>query len=412
MTGGRAPGQRDSCGPAQRAVTRLAMTWLAAATLLSAAAVAGFVTTTAGARGPARPGAQRPARVSASSGTPTVWLCRPGAAADPCVSSLTTSVVQASGATRVVQSQADLSPPYDCFYVYPTVSKQKSANANLEVQKTEVAAAIYEASRFSTVCRVWAPMYRQVTLAELAAHPDLDVPAAATATAYLSLRSGFEDYLEHDNVGRPLIFIGHSQGAAMLILLLERLVDDDPTLRDRLVLAVILGGNVEVKTGSLTGGSFSHIPLCDRSGEAGCVIAYSTFPGAPPAGSLFGRPGQGVSLQSGQTARTGLQVACVNPAALGGGAAPLDSYFPPQGGVSTPWVEYPGLYTARCEHSDGATWLQVAKATGASDHRPVVTEIDGPDWGFHPYDASLALGNLVTDVAAAEASWSKESRSG
>lgn len=411
MVGGAAPWQRNGRGSARRAAARMAVTRLAGA-LLSAAAVAGFVVTQAGAGEPARPGAHRPARVSASSRTPAVWLCRPGAAADPCVSSLTTTVVRASGATSVVQSEADSSSRYDCFYVYPTVSRQNAANANLKVQKTEVAAAIYEASRFSAVCRVWAPVYRQVTLAGLAAHPDLDIPAADTATAYQSLRSGFEDYLAHDNDGRPLIFIGHSQGAAMLILLLERLVDDDPTLRDRLVLAVILGGNVEVKVGSLVGGSFSHIPLCDRSGEAGCVIAYSTFPDAPPAGSLFGRPGQGVSLQSGQKARTGLQVACVNPAALGGSAAPLDSYFPPEGGVSTPWVEYPGLYTARCEHGDGATWLQVAKATGASDHRPVVTEVDGPDWGFHPYDLNLALGNLVTDVAAAEASWSKEPRSG
>ncbi|MGO9456596.1 MAG: DUF3089 domain-containing protein [Acidimicrobiales bacterium] len=352
------------------------------------------------------------AQGAATSATATVWLCQPGAADDPCASSLTTTVVQASGAIKEVSTQDDNSSPFDCFYVYPTVSKQKTTNADLKVQRPEIDAAVYEASRFSTVCKVWAPMYRQVTLAGLAAHLDLDLPPSATDTAFDSLQSAFEDYLAHDNDGRPIVFIGHSQGAAMLILLLKRLVDDNPTLRNRTVLAIILGGNVEVKTGSEVGGSFSHIPVCDSNGEAGCVIAYSTFPGTPPMGSLFGRPGRGVSLQSGQTARTGLQVACVNPAAVGGGTAPLDSYFPPTSGVSTPWVEYPDLYTARCEHGDGATWLEVKKAEGGTDHRPVVSEVNGPDWGYHPFDVNLGLGNLVTDVAAAEATWSRGSNSG
>ncbi len=147
----------------------------------------------------------------------------------------------------------------------------------------------------------------------------------------------------------------------------------------------------------------------DPSGEPekGCVIAYSSFPGEPPAASLFGRPGQGVSLMAGQTAKADLQVVCVNPAAIGGGSASLLSYFPSEGLEATPWVEFPKLYGATCESAGGATWLQVAKISGASDHRPVVTETEGPDWGYHVADVNLALGNLVPDVAAAEGSWSK-----
>ena len=110
---------------------------------------------------------------------------------------------------------------------------------------------------------------------------------------------------------------------------------------------------------------------------------------------------------SGQTAKTGLQVVCVNPAAIGGGSAPLAPFFPSNGKEPTPWVKFPNLYSAHCESAGGATWLQVSKASGPSDHRPVVTETDGPDWGYHVADVNLALGNLVADAAAAEASWSK-----
>jgi hypothetical protein len=54
--------------------------------------------------------------------------------------------------------------------------------------------------------------------------------------------------------------------------------------------------------------------------------------------------------------------------------------------------------------------LQVTKVSATSDHRQVVTEVDGADWGYHPYDVNLALGNLVADTAAAEAAWSRGER--
>jgi hypothetical protein len=328
---------------------------------------------------------------------------------DPCASNLATTVVQASGAHSVVTAEPDTGSNFDCFYVYPTVSGESSPNADLRVQKAETDAAIAQASRFSTVCRVWAPMYRQVTLVGLVSG-GIDSTSPSVVVAYDSIRAGFENYLEHFNDGRPIIFIGHSQGAAMTIMLLQRFVDNDASLRGRLVLAIILGSNVVVRTGSLTGGSFSHLPACTRTGEHGCVIASSSFPGKPPAASFFARPGQGVSLMSGQTRTRGLQVVCTNPADLGGGSAPLEPLFPSEGLEQTPWVEFPGLYSGACESEGGATWLEVAKSSGASDHRPVVTETDGPDWGFHPYDVNLALGNLVADAAAAEASWSKDHR--
>ncbi len=324
---------------------------------------------------------------------------------DPCTASLTTTVITASGARTVQSATPATRSPFDCFYVYPTVSTESTANADLRVQPAETQVAEAQASRFSTVCRVWAPMYRQLTLAGLAKGLTGSLPPSALVTAYDSIRAGFEDYLAHDNDGRPIVVIGHSQGSAMLILLLEHLVDDVPALRNRLVMAVILGGNVEVATGKLVGGSFAHIPACDRLGESGCVLAYSSFPSEPPPAALFGRPGTGVSLQSGQTRTTGLQVLCTNPAALSGGSGTLLSYFPSQGKLATPWVAFPGLYRASCEGAGGATWLDVVKATGSSDLRPLVFESEGPDWGYHTVDVNLALGNLVADVAAAERGW-------
>ena len=414
------PSWSAASGPGHRHLRRRPAT--ARGALLRTGAVGALVALVVGTLGPVGLGAPAAALTvphhatyssALSTGSAgTVWLCRPGLPADPCTSSLQTTVVQASGATSVVNASVNVASKFDCFYVYPTVSREKMLNADLRIQNSETNMAIEQASRFSSVCRVWAPVYRQFTtffLKSLVGKGLSKATDLATLeTAYDSLKSGFEDYLAHYNDGRPIIFIGHSQGASLLIALLKQFVDNNSALRSRVVLAIIPGGNVVVPKGSLEGGSFSHVPVCSAAGEAGCVIAYSSFPGQPPAASLFGRPGQGMSLLSGQTATTGVQVVCVNPAAIGGGSGVLDPFFPTaKYDGSTPWVEYPRLYGARCESAGGATWLQVTKISGASDQRPVVTEELGPDWGYHLDDVNLALGNLVADTAAAETSWLK-----
>ncbi|HEY7946067.1 MAG TPA: DUF3089 domain-containing protein, partial [Acidimicrobiales bacterium] len=148
----------------------------------------------------------------------TVWLCAPGLRHDPCAAALDATSLSAHGATSVSVAAGGTAPAFDCFYVYPTVSTEPMDNADLTVQPAESAAAVAQASRFSQVCRVWAPMYRQRTESSLA--KGLGSDPTADAVAYASVLSAWKDYLAHDNDGHPVIFIGHSQGAAMLIRLL------------------------------------------------------------------------------------------------------------------------------------------------------------------------------------------------
>jgi Protein of unknown function (DUF3089) len=347
------------------------------------------------------------AAAAAAGSSGTVWLCRPGQANDPCTTSLKTTVVPGQGARTEEDPQPAVDSPFDCFYVYPTVSTETTDNSDLRVQAAETAAAVAQAAPFSPDCRIWAPMYRQRTVSSLLRDPG---DPSIDLVAYRSLLAAWEDYLTHDNDGRPVVFIGHSQGATVLIRLLRAEVDNEPALRARMVSAIILGGNVVVPTGATVGATFAHIPLCASAAEDRCVIAYSTFPSQPPAGAYFGRPGQGVSLLAGQTTSAGLQVACVNPASLGGGTGALLPEFPsvasePQPRVATPWVSYPGLYSATCRTGDGASWLDVAVVAPPSDSRPRASESLGPLWGYHTIDVNLAAGNLVEDVKAEEAAY-------
>lgn len=339
-----------------------------------------------------------PARESsvhgARGGAQPVWLCRPDMENDPCAAPAGYQSIAGDGQVSEETLSTAANPGVDCFYVYPTVSTESGENANLKVQAAETDVARDQASPFSTVCNVWAPMYKQVTLGGLFKVADLK---RGSRVAFTSLISAWRSYLASDNDGRPFVLIGHSQGAAMLIRLIQTEIDPNPSLRRRMVSAIILGGNVTVAEGKEVGGSFEHVPACTSVDETGCVIAYSSFLHTPPRDSLFGRPGVGVSALSGQAAMKGLRVLCVNPA-LPGGSATIRPLFPMGSGDSTQWVTYPGLYSAHCETHDGATLLQVDVHRATSDDRPVVTQSLGPEWGLHLYDVNLTMLDLLAMV--------------
>jgi hypothetical protein len=341
---------------------------------------------------------------SASAPSNTVWLCRPGLPNNPCESDLTTTVLSADGTSTVQQVPLAADPPIDCFYVYPTVSGQATQNANLSIDPEERAVALQQAARFSQVCKVYAPMYRQMTLMTITtAGQDTQ---AARDLAYGDVLSAWQDYMAHYNSGRGVVFIGHSQGTMMLTRLLTSEIDPDASARSHLVSALLIGGNVMVAIGQDVGGDFQNIPACRSASQTGCVVAYSSFNQPPPADSMFGRVGVGPI--GAQQDASKVEVLCVNPASPSGGTGALKLEFAtaPFPGLigqwlqsipsaATPWAAYPGLYTAHCESSGGANWLQVDTTNVPDDTRPVVKAAPTAEWGLHLFDISLSLGNLV-----------------
>jgi hypothetical protein len=340
------------------------------------------------------------------------WLCRPGRE-DACTVDISTTIVAADGTLTKEPFAANPNAPIDCFYVYPTVSLDATGNSDMNPGPEETGVVRTQLARFASQCRVFAPMYRQFTLPALrAATTGKPIPSDRTL-AYADVLDAWKHYLANDNKGRGVVLIGHSQGSGMLVQLIRNEIDGKP-LQKQLVSALLLGANIAVPAGKDVGGAFTSVPLCRSASQTGCVISYVTFRSTipPPADSRFGK-----------VPTAGQVAACTNPAALGGGSAPLHAYLSnggsivssaaaprpwvtPPAAIATPYVSVPGLLTAQCVSNEKGSYLEVTVHGNPAD--PRTDEISGDvmaagrvnaSWGLHLIDVNVAMGNLVDIVS-------------
>lgn len=340
------------------------------------------------------------------------WLCRPD---NPraCAVDMSTTIVNADGRTRLEPWSDNPLAPIDCFYVYPTVSQDTTANSDMTAGPEEFNVVRSQFARLGSQCRTFAPLYRQVTLTALRAGmsgqgnltPDREL-------GYNDVLNAWNYYLENHNDGRGVVLIGHSQGAGVLSRLIASEVEGTP-VQDQIISAMILGSNVQVPEGELVGGTFKEMPLCERGDQLGCVITYASFRSdvPPPPTALFGRGGQGTVA------------ACTNPAQLAKGSNEMHAYlsnaaaegFSSTGpspwttngtAIHTPFVSVPGLLSGECVSRNGFNYLEITVNADPADNRTdeISGDVMNPDgtinagWGLHLIDANVAMGDLETIV--------------
>lgn len=338
------------------------------------------------------------------------WLCRPDRPMDACDINLDTTVVNADGTLVEEKYTAAANPEIDCFYVYPTVSLDATPNSDLVPGDEENNVIRAQFARFGSQCRLFAPMYRQVTLTSLRAAIGGMATMPDRALGYRDVLAAWRWYMQNENKGRGVVLVGHSQGSGVLTQLIREQIDPNPA-QTPLIAALLIGTNVTVPQGQNVGGSFTKVPLCKTADDTGCVVSYVSFRtnAPPPANSRFGR-----------TTMPGQVVACTNPAALAGGPAELNAYLSTAGAgasglpmgpwatgktVNTPFVRVPGLLTGECKSDANGSYLAVTVNGNPAD--PRVDDIVGDvvtmgmlqaDWGLHLIDVHVAMGNLLKVV--------------
>ena len=276
-------------------------------------------------------------------------------------------------------------------------------------------APLCSSSRVSArAARLFAPVYRQITISGLVAEFSGKPISTSRELAYGDVLAAWRSYLANDNHGRGFVLVGHSQGTGVLSRLVREEIDGKP-IQSQMVSALLMGGGgwLAVRPGDAAALIFPHTPLCRTNTEIGCIIGFSLFRAeAPPAaGTLF------------VTAPVGAHPACANPAALAGGDGPLDAYLSASGEtifsgakeavawtnpprpIDTPFVKVPGLLSARCVENGQFAYLAVTRNAVANG--PRASDIKGdlilngkllPDWGLHLIDVNLTMGNLLEVV--------------
>ena len=339
------------------------------------------------------------------------WLCHPGKSDDACAVDLTTTIVEANGATTVEDFSAAEEPVIDCFYIYPTVSRDPTPNSDM-VPGRELITVHQQFARFSQVCRQFAPLYRQMTLLALQARITLGTLPTDLEMRYADISDAWQNYLRDHNDGRGVVLVGHSQGATMINELLEKDIIGTPA-EDLIISAMPIGitTHIDAATGKAAG-----LPPCEEAGQTGCIISYVSFreTSPPPADSFFGFKSE-----------AGEDALCVNPAALSGDEN-LHAYLSAQNAtdptrqpvfaegveIETPFASVPDLLSATCQTTDTHSYLSIAINADADD--PRADDIQGDllfqgavqkQWGLHLIDMHLGMGNLIKIVQEQTENW-------
>ena len=334
----------------------------------------------------------------------TRWLCKPGMAVNQCfVNSLdATKILPDANSTELETHVGSEDHPYDCFYVYPTVDLFGPIGNHTDFSdlSLELDPLLGQAARLNNSCRIFAPLYRQITL------PSFGTPNAQELLdlAYRDVKAAWDHYLAEHNNGRNFVIMGHSQGTFMTTRLIQEEIDPSPGLRSQLIVALLIGGSVTVPQGGTVGGTFQDIPLCTSDAETGCAIAYRTY-------------AEGFAPEGGSNAPSDPNTfdrACTNPAALAGGEGVFQgAYLPtssnqtifnvtPDPGYGTPFVKYEDFYAGECVKDDlNASYLEIrVPPTDPNDERENLIPFDhilfDPGFlGTHILDFHFAMGDLI-----------------
>lgn len=271
------------------------------------------------------------------------------------------------GFTAVDEAKA----PVDVFFIHPTTYPNNKEwngpyDAPNDVAVMNPPVLLGQLSSFNGCCRLYAPRYRQASVAGLK-----DVRAAGLA--YTDVRRAFRYFIDHVSNGRPFIIASHSQGTGHAIQLLQDEVLNSP-LKDRLVAAYLVGGYVPEDFASI------GLPVCDGPRQTGCLISWNTSKGwkmsrmAIDNDKMF--PWRGKMIRIGSS-----PAVCVNPLNWRkDGSAPIEAN---KGSLAFPVKPFP-------DHATPLTELKPGVTGAVCDKKLLVVDI--------PWGASLWFRDALSNI--------------
>ena len=177
----------------------------------------------------------------------------------------------------------EITKEVDTFYIYATeyimTSLEEGAPEyatldNEEMLQGVVGEYIEHATTFENSTNLFLPYYRQAGLkyAGEISKKTGNVNAALSGMPYDDITAAFDYYFENCNGGRPFIIAGHSQGSAMILLLLSTYFKDHPEYYERMVAAYTIGYSVTDEYLAAN----PHLKFATGETDTGVIIAWNT----------------------------------------------------------------------------------------------------------------------------------------
>jgi hypothetical protein len=303
-----------------------------------------------------------------------MWMCKPGLAHNYCIEDIGDATeALPDGTFRPFTDDLRTDHPIDCIFWYPTVNRTEDPTSyDFSDPEPMLSSIRSQAARFSRVCNVYAPFYRQASLNN----------GGDAQLGYMDVVESFKHYIANWSEGRSFVVYGHSQGTGHATRLINQEINDNPDLRGRLVSALMIGG-------SLTADTFSNIPLCTAPDQVGCAVGFRAY---------------GVPQSLGSIAA---DLACTNPGALGGGKVLMKgSYFKSRGTnysddlgpeFAANWGLFRDFFTAECvEAPSGGQVLQIDYTDAPGDMREQFLDLSAViGFGLHVFDYQFPLDDLI-----------------
>jgi hypothetical protein len=160
----------------------------------------------------------------------------------------------------------------DVFYIYPTVTGFRPETEVCELTDTMMISGAQMVRQIQTAvfdesCNVFMPYYRQISMPK----PGSDYRAIIDYVSKFDATDALDYYLNNLNQGRPFILAGHSQGASVLIALLENYMTNHPEALSRMVAAYPIGFAVTKEWLAKTGLKFA-----EGATDTGVIVSWNT----------------------------------------------------------------------------------------------------------------------------------------
>ena len=167
---------------------------------------------------------------------------------------------------------ADSLKAVDVFYIYPTVTGFRPETEVCDMTDTMMISGAkmvrqIQTAVFDESCNVFMPYYRQISMPK----PGSDYRAIIDYVSGFDATDALDYYLTNLNHGRPFILAGHSQGASVLIALLENYMTKHPEALSRMIAAYPIGFAVTKDWLAKTGLKFA-----EGATDTGVIVSWNT----------------------------------------------------------------------------------------------------------------------------------------